>query len=180
VETRVVKDANGVTVGTVIDRTQLGATTLPDGIYIVREVNSLHLAMFLPDQVTIGGVCTLSPCDLVGFTLDPVGFDAHHCSSNNQYVPVDKQLQSLAHPLLMPVDFYINTALIIDHTGHKGLLYATGAGEHRDILSYFTYSTGQCTSGPFPYDADSAPWGFFDLSVFTPPFGVVSVALPAS
>jgi len=76
----------------------------------------------------------------------------------------------------------MNSALVTGiQTGHKYILYGTGVGQDRDdILSYFTYSTGQCTSGPFPYDTDSAPLDFFDLSVFTPPFGVVSVALPAS
>src|SRR5262249_4752444 len=67
---RVVQDAHGLTVGTVIDRTQLGAATLPDGIYIVRDISGVHLAMFLPDQSTIQGVCTLSPCDIIGFTPD--------------------------------------------------------------------------------------------------------------
>jgi hypothetical protein len=182
---RVVEDAHGLTVGTVIDRTQLGAATLPDGIYIVRDENGVHLAMFLPDPSSIQGVCTLSPCDIEGFTADMYGNDGTQCSSNNKYVPSDKQLQSFSQPLLAPPDFYVNSALVtrvVDNAGtaHKGLLYGTGAGEHRDMISYYTYSTGQCTPGSFPYNADSAPLAFFDLTIFTPPFSVVSVVAPTS
>jgi hypothetical protein len=178
VETRVVKDANGVTVGTVIDRTPLGAATLPDGIYVVRDLNGVHVAMFLPDQFTIQGVCTLSTCDIIGHTIDQFGQTG---CSNAQYFPVDQKVQNPAAPLFSPTDFYVNSAVVTGcQTGHKFLLYGTGAGEHRDILAYFTYSSCQCTSGPFPSEADLAELAFFDLSVFTPPFGVVSVALPAS
>jgi hypothetical protein len=178
---RVVQDAHGLTVGTVIDRTQLGATTLPDGIYIVRDIDGVHLAMFLPDQSTIQGVCTLSPCDIIGFRPDNFGNDGTQCNGSNIYFPSDKQVQSFSQPLLTPPDFYMNSALVTSiQTGHKYVLYGTGAGEHNDILSYLTYSNGQCTSGPFPHDVDSAPVAFLDLSVFTPPFSVVSVVAPAS
>jgi len=172
VESRVVKGANGLTVGTVIERTALGATILPDGVYFVRNVNGAHVVMFLPDSSTIQGVCTLSPCDVVGF-------DASDCSNtlDHQFFPIDPHVGNL----FSPSDVYVNSAVVTSFAnGHKLVLYPSGPGGRRVIASYLRYADGQCTSGPLPYDADTSPLGFDDLNGFTPPFGVVSVALPAS
>ena len=170
VTTRVVKDSRGVTVGKVIDRTELGVASLPSGIYFFRSVGQIHVLMFLPDPFSIQGVCTLSPCDVVALdqnsTCDASGLHP------SLLVPVDSNIQAL----FSPPDFYVSSVVVdSEFFGPNTLLYPSDLGGQHAIASYFTYSDHSCHSGPLPYEAATSAVQFLDMNAFTPPFEVVDV-----
>jgi hypothetical protein len=171
VTTRVVKDSHGVTVGKVIDRTDLGLASLPAGTYFFRSVDHIHVLMFLPDRFSVQGVCTLSPCDVLAFdqnsTCDLSGL------SPSYLVTVDNNVQAL----FSPPDFYVSSFATTHSAAFFAhpLFYPSDLGEHHNISSYFTYSDRHCTSGALPYDVATSVPGILDLDSFTPPFEVVDV-----
>src|SRR5262245_21886047 len=143
---RVVKDANGVAVGTVISEAQSPDSTLPFGFWIVRGIGGLEALMFLPNEFSIEGACAFSPCDALWYeSLDCSGPAFITQPSDNFY----------------PNSVRVGTALI----------YPNGPGVRPNLRSFS--DLGQCTVGGFPADADVFPTASLDLSQFVPPFQVV-------